>query len=72
MPSERCKYCIHLLAIDHGNVDGVFSSSCPPDEQQIKNETRKGKTEAVLQRRSMLKLGVICKFMNRYGKCFMS
>ena len=34
--------------------------------------TRKSKTEAVLQRRSMLKLGVICKFMNRYGKCFMS
>ena len=35
-------------------------------------ETRNSKTEAVLQRRSMLKLGVICKFMNRYGKCFMS
>jgi len=34
--------------------------------------TRKSKTEAVLQRRSMLKFGVICKFMNRYGKCFMS
>jgi len=34
--------------------------------------TRKSKTEAVLQRRSMLKLGVICKFMKRYGKCFMS
>jgi len=34
--------------------------------------TRKSKTEAVLQRRSILKLGVICKFMNRYGKCFMS
>jgi len=34
--------------------------------------TRKSKTEAVLQRRSMLKLGVICKFINRYGKCFMS
>jgi len=28
--------------------------------------TRKSKTEAVLQRRSMLKLGVICKFMKRY------
>ena len=36
------------------------------------NRTRKSKTEAVLQRRSMLKLGVICKFMNRYRKCFMS
>jgi len=35
-------------------------------------ETRKSKTEAVLQRRSMLKLGVICKFMKRFGKCFMS
>jgi len=34
--------------------------------------TRKSKTDAVLQRRSMLKLGVICKFMKRYGKCFMS
>ena len=34
--------------------------------------TRKSKTEAVLQRRSMLKLGVICKFMKRYWKCFMS
>ena len=34
--------------------------------------TRKSKTEAVLQRRPMLKLGVICKFMNRYRKCFMS
>jgi len=34
--------------------------------------TRKSKTEAVLQRRSMLKLGVICNFMKRYGKCFMS
>ena len=34
--------------------------------------TRKSKTEAVLQRRSMLKLGVICEFMKRYGKCFMS
>jgi len=33
-------------------------------------ETRKSKTEAVLQRRSMLKLGVICKFMKRYGKCY--
>jgi len=33
---------------------------------------KKSKTEAVLQRRSMLKLGVICKFMNRYGKCFLS
>ena len=31
--------------------------------------TRKSKTEAVLQRRSMLKLGVICKFMKCYGKC---
>jgi len=31
--------------------------------------TRKSKTEAVLQRRSMLKLGVICKYMKRYGKC---
>ena len=36
------------------------------------DRTRKSKTEAVLQRRSMLKLGVICKFMKRYGKCFMS
>jgi len=35
-----------------------------------KERTRKSKTEAVLQRWSMLKLGVICKFMNRYGKCF--
>ena len=34
--------------------------------------TRKSKTEAVLQRRSIMKLGVICKFMNCYGKCFMS
>jgi len=34
-------------------------------------ETRKSKTEAVLQSRFMLKLGVICKFMKRYGKCFM-
>ena len=33
------------------------------------SETRKSKTEAVLQRRSMLKLGVICKYMKRYGKC---
>ena len=33
---------------------------------------KKNKTGAVLQRRSMLKLGVICKFMNHYGKCFMS
>jgi len=32
--------------------------------------TRKSKTEAVLQRRSMLKLGVICKYMKRYGKCW--
>ena len=39
---------------------------------EIKDITRKGKTEAVLQRRSMLKLGVICKFMKRYGKCVMS
>ena len=37
-----------------------------------KERTRKSKTEAVLQRRSMLKLGVICRFMNCYGKCFMS
>jgi len=37
-----------------------------------KLETRKSKTEAVLQRRSMLKLGVICKFIKRYGTCFMS
>ena len=35
-------------------------------------KTRKSKTEAVLQRRSIMKLGVICKFMNCYGKCFMS
>ena len=43
-------------------------------QQQNKklNITRKSKTEAVLQRRSMFKLGVICKFMKRYGKCFMS
>jgi len=34
--------------------------------------TRKSKTEAVWQRRSMLKLGVTCKFMKRYGKCFMA
>ena len=34
--------------------------------------TRKSKTKAVLQRRSMLKLGVICNYMKRYGKCFMS
>jgi len=38
---------------------------------RLKPETRKSKTEAVLQRRSMLKLGVKCKFMNRYRKCFM-
>jgi len=31
--------------------------------------TRKSKTEAVLQRRSMLKLGVIFKYMKRFGKC---
>jgi len=40
-------------------------------EHQLEVITRKRKTEAVLQRRSMLKLGVICKFMKRYGKCFM-
>ena len=34
------------------------------------SRTRKSKTEAVLQRRSMLKLGVICNFMKRYGMCF--
>jgi len=39
---------------------------------EIFSRTRKSKTEAVLQRRSMLKLSVICKFMKRYGKCFMS
>ena len=37
-----------------------------PHQEHI---TRKSKTEAVLQRRSMLKLGVICKYMKRYGKC---
>jgi len=37
--------------------------------RRIKKGTRKSKTEAVLQRRSMLKLGVICKYMKRYGKC---
>jgi len=38
-------------------------------DSEIKKITRKSKTEAVLQRRSMLKLGVICKYMKRYGKC---
>jgi len=45
------------------------------DFQQLHNFwnwTRKSKTEAVLQRRSMLKLGVICNFRRRNGKCFMS
>ena len=31
-------------------------------------KTRKSKTEAVLQRRSMLKLGVICKFIEALWK----
>jgi len=44
----------------------------PCINKEIIIETRKSKTEAVLQRRSMLKLGVICKLMKRYGKCFLS
>jgi len=47
------KYRVHTSNVQNQN-----------DRSKI---TRKSKTEAVLQRRSMLKLGVICIFMKRYG-----
>jgi len=54
---EKARMCVENI---HGTDDHPCSTS---------TRTRKSKTEAVLQRRSMLKLGVICKYMKRYGKC---
>ena len=58
--SETKMYCISLIACQSLYMYCLCAYSMI---------TRKSKTEAVLQRRSMLKLGVICKYMKRYGKC---
>jgi len=54
------------------SLDWWRGITCTRFEKCVVFLTRKSKSEAVLQRRSMLKLGVICKFMKRYGKCFLS
>jgi len=72
------KLCQHWrLSLIEENVESYHAwephiKSLLSDKWQSIYITRKSKTVAVLQRRSMLKLGVICKFMNRFGKCFMS
>jgi len=50
------------------NMESAKSLPEIQHEQEMgkyESETRKSKTEAVLQRQSMLKLGVICNFMKR-------
>jgi len=65
-----CTRCVRKVL---GQVRKTKKLTCDQNKFYIvENRTRKSKTEAVLQRRSMLKLGVICKFIKRYGKCFMS
>jgi len=64
-----------MLETPRKDVDGDSCVLCRTYIQRLyslinnKSRTIKSKTEAVLQRRSMLKLGVICKYMKRYGKC---
>ena len=65
-------YCnIEFWLTVHADMSVTRQSTCNIKLRDVKR-TRKSKTGAVLQTRSMLKLGVICKFMKRYGKCFMS